>query len=53
MCCFTINLSFSLLAKEFLKLVNIWQSCGQDYGVFFFIIIIITLLINTVDKTQP
>jgi len=36
MCCFTINLSFSLLAKEFLKLVNIWQSCGQDYGVLFF-----------------
>ena len=37
MCCFTTNLSYTLLVKEFLKLVNIWRSYGQDYGVLCFL----------------
>ena len=34
MCCFTTNFSFSLVVKEFLKLVKIWHSYGKN-GWFF------------------
>jgi len=28
--CFTTHLSFTLLVKEFLRLMNIWRSYGQN-----------------------
>ena len=34
-CTFIANLPMSLPPKEFWKLVNIWRSYGQEFGVFF------------------
>ena len=34
---FVANLPLSLSAKEFLKSVNIWGSCGQEFSVLFFL----------------
>ena len=33
---FTTKLSFNMLVKEFLELVNICQSYGQKYSVLFY-----------------
>ena len=35
MCCFATNLLLSSLVKEFIKLVNIWQSYGQNGRLFY------------------
>jgi len=33
---FAANLTLSLAAKEFWKLVNIWESYGHEFSVLFF-----------------